>query len=175
MSVVRALILCSLAIALAKPAFASERQLPGRVIHVMDGDSLVLDVRGSHYRIEIAGIDAPELNQPWGQTATTHLAHLLTGSFVVVEILHDAGTAGSSGTIVYKGRDVAYDLLYDGLAWSTRRGDQESTHAITAEPAPPTDPYTTAEDQARLTRRGLWADPRPVPPWVWRRGPNGID
>ena len=25
------------------------------------------------------------------------------------------------------------------------------------------------EREARGARRGLWADPNPVPPWVWRR------
>jgi Metal binding domain of Ada/Staphylococcal nuclease homologue len=25
------------------------------------------------------------------------------------------------------------------------------------------------EDEARAAKRGLWADPRPVPPWEWRQ------
>ena len=25
------------------------------------------------------------------------------------------------------------------------------------------------ESEAREGRRGLWADPQPVPPWVWRK------
>ncbi len=24
------------------------------------------------------------------------------------------------------------------------------------------------EEEARVARRGLWADPEPVPPWEWR-------
>ena len=154
----------------------AERQLPGRVVHVTDGDSLVLDVRGSHHRVELAGIDAPELNQPWGQTAAVHLRRLLTGAFVVVEAREDGGSRALTGTITFKGRDVAYDMLYDGLAWSTRRSDDESAHSITTKPTPPADPYTAAEDLARLSRRGLWSDAEPVPPWAWRRlrgGRNG--
>jgi micrococcal nuclease len=29
--------------------------------------------------------------------------------------------------------------------------------------------FTAAEADAREHRRGLWADPSPVPPWEWRR------
>jgi endonuclease YncB( thermonuclease family) len=25
------------------------------------------------------------------------------------------------------------------------------------------------EKEARVAKRGLWADPKPVPPWEWRR------
>ena len=26
------------------------------------------------------------------------------------------------------------------------------------------------ESEAKATRRGLWSQPNPVPPWVWRKG-----
>ena len=29
------------------------------------------------------------------------------------------------------------------------------------------------EDEVRLTKRGLWADSDPVPPWEWRKGTVG--
>jgi len=33
--------------------------------------------------------------------------------------------------------------------------------------------YESAEDAARITRRGLWQDARPVAPWEWRnKGPR---
>ena len=68
---------------------------------------------------DLAGVDAPEANQPWGQTAADRLGRQLTGAFVVVGRLRDDGSGGLSGEIVFEGRDVARDLLYDGLAWST--------------------------------------------------------
>lgn len=174
MTSVRAVILVSLAAGLSNPAGAGDRQLPGRVIRVIDGDSLVLDVRGSHVGVELAGIDAPELNQPWGQNAAARLQHLLTGAFVVVAVQEDGGARDLAGTISFKGQDVAYGLVYDGLAWSTRRHDDEPTHTITPEPRPPAHPYTAAEDMARLSARGLWSDPQPIPPWVWRQRRGGL-
>ncbi len=172
MTVVRALILCTLAIALAVPVSATERRLPGRVIHVIDGDSLVLDVRGSHYRITLAGIDAPELNQPWGPAAASRLTQLLTGAFVVVEIRHDNSSGEISGAITFKRRDVAHDLLHDGLAWSTIPLDTARTATY---PDQADHPYTAAEARARAAMRGLWSEAEPVPPWVWRHRRGGVD
>lgn len=141
-------------------AAAAELQLPGRVQRVIDGDSLVLEVRGSLYPVELADIDAPELNQPWGKTAADRLNAGLTGMFVVVRGTLSGRTV--HGSVVFKDRDPALDMLYDGLAWSTVRAEAAR---------PIIHPYNEAQDRARAARRGLWSDEGPIPPWVWRAGP----
>ena len=30
------------------------------------------------------------------------------------------------------------------------------------------------ENEAREGRKGLWADPQPVPPWEWRKGSKRV-
>ena len=70
--------------ALLLAAATSARQLPGQVLRVIDGDSLVLQVGHARYGIEFAGIDAPELNQPWGQHTADRLHRTLVGPFVMV-------------------------------------------------------------------------------------------
>ena len=149
------------ALALGGAAQAVDRQLPGRVLWVVDGDSLVLDVRGSQYRIELSGIDAPELNQPWGQLAADRLKHALTGGFVVVDSADIAPDGRVHGRLTYKNRDIALDLLHEGLAWCT-------IGPVTETPYDTNHPYRDAESAARQTRRGLWSDEHPVPPWEWR-------
>ena len=72
----------------------------------------------------------------------------------------------TTGTLIFKGRDIALDLIHDGLAWST-------IPPVTTEPGD-THPYPVAEAQARLERRGLWSDEAPIPPWEWRRRQPGI-
>jgi endonuclease YncB( thermonuclease family) len=129
------------------------------VLRVVDGDSLVLDVRGGQFQVELAAIDAPELNQPWGGTAARRLHALLTGAFVVVEGDHQGGGRPVIGRVRFRDRDVALDLVYDGLAWSTVGAAADDEH-----------PYLQAEAQARAARRGLWSDERPIPPWEWRSG-----
>ena len=143
-------------------AGAADRQLPGRVLWVIDGDSLMLDVRGSHYRIELADIDAPELNQPWGRVAADRLKHALTGSFVVVHWSGRSDEGPINGSLIFKRRDIGLELLGEGLAWCTLAAPSDATryqnHA-----------YRDAEAAARKARRGLWSDAHPVPPWEWRR------
>jgi endonuclease YncB( thermonuclease family) len=148
-------------LALSGTVAAVDRQLPGRVLWVVDGDSLVLDVRGSHYRVELAGIDAPELNQPWGPAAADRLKRALTGGFIVVDSADIAPDGQVRGRVTYKNRDVGLDLLHEGLAWST-------IGAVTETPYETNHPYRDAEAGARQARRGLWSDEHPVPPWEWR-------
>jgi endonuclease YncB( thermonuclease family) len=33
--------------------------------------------------------------------------------------------------------------------------------------------YASEEEEARLRKRGLWVDPKPVPPWEWRESRPG--
>lgn len=152
----------------AGSAHAVDRQLPGRVLRVIDGDSLILDVRGSHYRVELADIDAPELNQPWGRTAADWLHQSLTGRFVVV---HWSGTPGDrqiQGSLISRDRDIGLDLLHAGLAWCT-------LGAVTQFPGQG-GIYRDAEARARESHRGLWSDQDSIPPWEWRKQrPHGFD
>jgi endonuclease YncB( thermonuclease family) len=149
-------------LALAANSGAGGHQLPGRVLRVIDGDSLVLDVRGSLFEIGLAGVDAPELNQPWGPGAAEHLRRMIAGAFVVVDA-HTTRDSGMVGSIRFKGRDLGLDLIEAGLAWSLFRGDPADGPAATPHA------YTRAEQAARAAGRGLWSDENPVPPWQWRR------
>jgi len=157
------------ALALNGAVEAVDRQLPGRVLWVVDGDSLVLDVRGSQYRIELAGIDAPELNQPWGQAAADRLKRALTGGFIVVDSADTAPDGQVHGRLTFKNRDIGLDLLHEGLAWCTLGQVAES-------PFDGHHPYRDAESAARQARRGLWSDEHAIPPWEWRKqGPQNLN
>ena len=160
------------ATAIAQPS------LPGRVLRAIDGDTLVLDVRGGRFEVDLDGIDAPESNQPWGDAATASLQRALVGAFVVVDVQPGSRGQPVRGSIDFKGRDVALDLLHDGLAWSTvgvdtsgRQNDRDARGSTAGgEPAGDAEhPYTLAERDAREARRGLWSDPLAIPPWQWRR------
>ena len=155
-------------LAVAGHAYPADRQLPGRVLRVVDGDSLVLDVRGSQYQVELTDIDAPELNQPWGLTAANWLHQSLTGSFVVVKWSGSVRNGRIEGHLVSRNRDIALDLLYAGLAWCTPDVATGSPDQYS--------PCRDAEAEAREAGRGLWSDAHPVPPWEWRmQGPRSFN
>ncbi len=148
-----------LLVAALLPHIALAERLPGHVLRIVDGDTLILKVQQAHYRVDIAGIDAPELNQPWGARAAQRLDRLLRGAFVVVAAERIDGTR-LSGRITHQTRDVGLGLLIDGLAWQTRFPPRS---------ADPQHPYVRAEQRARRERRGLWSAPDAVAPWLWRR------
>lgn len=73
-----------LLLVLALPAYADT--LTGKVISVADGDTLtVLDHNKQQHKIRLAGIDAPEKTQPFGQRSKQSLSRLTFGKEVRVE------------------------------------------------------------------------------------------
>ena len=57
------------------PSFVETRILNSIVVKVADGDTItVLDSNKDQHRVRIAGIDAPEKNQPFGNAPGSGLA-----------------------------------------------------------------------------------------------------
>lgn len=80
---------------------------------VIDGDTIVID--GFHIRL--AGIDAPELDHPWGQKAKWEMVRLCKGQVITAHILPEL----SYDRVVAQcylpdGRDLAAELVRAGLA-----------------------------------------------------------
>ena len=50
----------------------------GKVIKVIDGDTIyVRDYDNKTHKIRLAGIDAPEMSQPYGKESRSHLLELI--------------------------------------------------------------------------------------------------
>ena len=70
---------------LYSPALADTLQ--GKVVKVADGDTVTIvdDSQGKKHRIRLAGIDAPEKNQSYGDVSTQSLVELVSGKTVTIE------------------------------------------------------------------------------------------
>lgn len=136
--------------------------LPGTVVRVVDGDTIVLEAQGARHKIRLAGIDAPERNQPWGETSTRELRRMVAGRHVVVDWYKKDQWKRLIGTVRLAGEDVNLHMIERGIGWHFKRYEAEQHPADRAA-------YAAAEDAARAARLGLWSDPDPVPPWEWRR------
>jgi endonuclease YncB( thermonuclease family) len=143
----------------AAPASAFD----GRVVTVNDGDTVaVIDAQNIKHRVRIAGIDAPEKNQPFGPAATESLARLTLGQRVEARC-HKRDRYGREVCEVFAaGRDVGLEQLQSGLAWWYREYARE-------QPPDERASYEAAETAARSAHRGLWRDEHPTPPWAWRK------
>ena len=142
-------------------------RLQGSIAAVSDGDSFTLvDADGRRIGIRIAGIDAPEKSQPHADAARDHLARMLAlGSIEILPIKTDPFGRRVS-RVHARGQDVALRQLQAGLAWHFMRYAGE-------QPADERERYALAEREARLARRGLWADPQPQAPWTFRQRNRG--
>lgn len=145
-----------LLVGLASWATAAERH--GRVVAVADGDTLTLAVDGNEpIHIRLAGIDAPEHDQPFGQRSKQSLAELAFGKTASVAVSKIDDYGRRIGVVTVAGVDVEAEQVRRGLAWVYRHyGDDARLLALEAE--------------AKAARRGLWADANPMPPWEWRHG-----
>ena len=153
-------LIVAMALALTAPATIADT-LTGRVTAVSDGDSLSLLVGRQSYTIRIAGIDAPERFQAWGDQSKTNLSRLASNQLAVA----GCSTFDQRGRKVCKvtvnALDIGLQQIRDGMAW------QYSKHARDQTPEEQS-AYASAELMAKLRRLGLWGETNPVPPWRFR-------
>ena len=143
--------------------FAMAETLTGRVVAVADGDMLtILDASNQQHRIRVAGIDAPEKKQAFGQRSKMSLGDLAFGLPATADCRESDRYGRSVCVVTVQGRDVGLEQVRNGLAWWYRKYSKTQTPQERAE-------YEAGEDYAKGRRLGLWADPVPAPPWDWRK------
>lgn len=156
----RALLLLVLVL-LATPGHAEV--ISGRVVHVADGDTItVLDASKVQHKVRLAGIDAPEKSQAYGQHSRDSLAELVANRAVIVETHKKDRYGRHVGKVLVNGQDVNLEQIRRGMAWFYRDFARELTPADQQS-------YDRAETEARDFRKGVWMDKRPTPPWEFRQ------
>ncbi|SHM47880.1 Endonuclease YncB, thermonuclease family [Roseovarius litoreus] len=81
--------------------------------YVIDGDTIVL----GKLRIRIAGIDAPELDHPWGQKSKWAMVQLCKGQVITAHVTEELSYDRIVATCYLPdGRDLAAELVKQGLA-----------------------------------------------------------
>lgn len=138
----------------------------GRVVGVADGDTVtVLDSTNTQHKVRLAGIDAPEKKQAYGQVSKQHLANLLFDKTVTIETTRRDRYQREVGIVIVNGRDANLKQLESGLAWHYKKYADE-------QPAADRQSYAAAEVAAQQRHQGLWQDANPVPPWDFRHQKN---
>lgn len=138
--------------------------ITGKVVAVADGDTLtVLDGNHVQHKIRLAGIDAPEKAQAYGQRSKESLSELAFGREVAVETNKRDRYGREIGKVLVSGRDVNLIQVERGMAWwyRTYQKEQSANDRLL---------YESAEGSAQTGRKGLWADKAPEAPWDFRRG-----
>ena len=150
--------------------------LQGKVIYVYDGDTLLLKEnmqgttpqalrasppnRGAFTRIRLASIDAPEKDQPYGLEATMLLRNLIQNKTVLANVIDIDKYGRKIAYIKFENKDISSIMLANGAVWYYKAFDNTSAQS---------DLHYSLEQEARVSKRGLWAQASPIAPWVWRK------
>ena len=109
-------------------------------------------------RVRLSDIDCPEKGQAYGNNAKHAASQLVFGRDVILQTHgQDKYNRTLADVFLRNGTHVNHTLVKDGWCWWYRKY------------APGDTALEGLENEAREARKGLWADPQPVPPWEWRK------
>lgn len=161
---------CFLVVALLVGAPVFAIQLSGKVIRIKHGSRfLMVDSKQHVHTVTIAGIQTPEPGQAFFESATKSLKELLLGQSVSVDwhrLESSCRRAGGAscpkiGKVFLGYEDIGLVQVRRGVAWHDKPNlkEQSTTDKVL---------YATQEENARLTRIGMWKLKDLVPPWEYR-------
>lgn len=142
-------------------AASSSTAVLHKIVRVVDGDTVVVELNGTPTTLRLIGLDTPEVVDPrkpvqcFGIEASDRAKELLMNTSVRIE--HDE----SQGILDKYGRTLAYIFLPDGTNFAQRMIAGGYAHEYTYRlPYKYQPDFKAAEKAARESRRGLWADER---------------
>jgi len=131
-----------------------ETPLQGRVVEIIDGDSIYVQTPEGKLEVRIRGIDAPEYRQENGKLARAALKHLVFQKTVTLTNRETDKFGRTATNVTCNGKDIAAILVAAGHAWN------DDLRAPELEPS---------ETSAKKARKGLWAALQPQAPWEFRK------
>ncbi len=136
----------------------------GMVTGVAEGDSITVRHDNRPEQVRLHGIDCPQRGQDFFDDATKFTCRMVLGKTVDVVPLSIDHHGKTVATIFIDGKCLNEELVREGLAWWYSY--YAPTYAKLGE----------LQEQAKVSKTGLWSRPDPVRPWEYReeRRPPGI-
>lgn len=130
-----------------------------RVVKVVDGDTIAVDMNGTDETIRMIGINTPETVDPrkpvecFGKEASNKAKELLSGQWVELESDASQGERGKYGRL------LRYVKIKNGLFYNLEIIKQGYAYEYTYNvPYKYQTEFKQAEDYAKNNKLGLWAD-----------------
>jgi micrococcal nuclease len=137
---------------------SAQEEFSGKVVGVTDGDTIKVLRLGRQVRVRLYGIDCPEKKQAFGNRAKRYTSDLVFAKTVTVKVKDIDRYQRIVGEVILPdGRNLNQELVRAGLAWWYQRYAKTDRK------------LERLEQIARKNKRGLWADPDPLPPWDFRK------
>lgn len=140
-------------------ALASGEEYSGRVINVLDGDTVLVssdDHPQAPIKIRLVNIDAPEKDQEYGMASRQSLLDMVLNKpvQVVTQAVDDYGRV--IATLRVRDLNVNHAQVQRGWAWENSRFHSNKV-------------LVAMQQEAQQNRRGLWAGVNPIAPNLWRK------
>jgi micrococcal nuclease len=130
--------------------------LTGKCIKVTDGDSFTIWSMGRRIQVELAGVDCPELEQEFGKEAYDFTSSLVFKKMVEINVRTYDNKGRVIARVTVEDKDASIRVLSAGMGWYDKETDKDKA-------------LGKAQKMAKKEKRGLWASPNPVAPWVFRK------
>jgi endonuclease YncB( thermonuclease family) len=135
----------------------AQSYLPGQVIDVLDGRTMVLVVGNGKITIQLDYIEVPATGQPMSDSVKTHLIKLVSKRAVQYRPRLISADR-TIGRVVVNGVDISQQMLRDGAAWHMPMrlsGQAPDEHAA----------FDSLQQAAKRDQLGIWAVANMKPSW----------
>lgn len=139
---------------------AHAETIAAHVVGVHDGDTItVLDIEKHQTKVRLAEIDAPELDQPYGNKSKQMLSDLVFDKDVTIQKQSVDKYDRTVGRVFLGEIDINLLMVKLGGAWAYREYLNDDT-------------LLSVEEDAKTFGSGLWGlqEDQRIPPWEWRHG-----
>lgn len=163
---IKQLVIKSLALAVLSLSIFPASAFEARVVGVSDGDTItVLDAQKTQYKIRVAGIDAPEKSQDFGNRSKEHLSDLVYGKTVNLPEGKIDKYGRTVSRVLVGNLDAGLEQIKAGMAWHYKKYEieQSATDRVS---------YSAAETRAKDAKLGLWAQGNAIRPEDFRYTSN---
>lgn len=149
-----------LVVAICAASAAAQVTMSGKVVEVIDGKTVVIEISSGKLTAALQYIEIPEREQPLYWTVRDHLEKLVLGKSVEFRP-QGLSTTTTFGRLYAGGLDIAQQMLRDGAAWhisSDKSGQDARDDSV----------YKENQDLAKGEKRGVWGIENLKPAWQFR-------
>jgi len=133
-----------------------------RVVWVCDGDTLIVKGWLRKFKVRLAGMDAPEGDQAFGEESRDLLRRLVDKKMVSIRVIDKDHWGRYVAFVQYGHTNINIEMVKQGLAWAYKQYFYNlSTDERKA--------FISAENLARGRKIGLWSIGVAEEPWKHRR------
>ncbi len=145
-------------------SFVRAETIQCKVVAVTDGDTIsCLTEAKEQIKVRLYQIDAPELDQQYGQEAQKELSYMILNAPVSIYLHGQDKNNHLLGIIIYEDGEfyANEEMVEHGFAWHYPHHGNADERTLSK--------FRVGQYGAQIAKRGLWANKNPVPPWEWRK------